>query len=390
MKSRVAIVACGEYREEQVDAALEKAVELLGGWEKFADKGERILLKPNLLAKCEPEKACTTHPQVFAAAGRSLKKAGFTNFSFGDSPGNHLIGTEQTARGCGILEQAEKLGIPAADFSQGQRVDFPEGHVADHFILCHGALEADAIINLCKMKTHQLERITGAMKNIFGCVYGFNKGASHAKFPNADVFGQMIGDLNSLVKPRLHIMDGIVAMEGNGPQSGDPAPMGVLLASADPVALDSVFCRLVHLDPALVPTNVYGQEYGIGTYEEEQIELITAGGVLSMEEAVSRWGSADFNVERAADFKGQIRAIRFLQPLLDRKPYVKKDKCVGCGICVQACPLEEKAIYLKKGKPAYHYRKCIKCYCCQEMCPKKAIDVKTTRLARLADRNWRL
>ncbi len=389
-KSKVAIIECRKYKQELVDQAVAGAVALLGGWEQFLAKEERIILKPNLLARCAPDKACTTHPQVFAAVGRSLRENGYENLLYGDSPGNHLIGVEQTAEGCGILQEAQQLGIEAADFSQGQQIDYPEGHAADHFVLCKGVLEADAIVNLCKMKTHQLERITGAMKNTFGCVYGFNKGASHARFPNADVFGKMIGDLNLLVRPRIHIMDGIMAMEGNGPQSGDPTPMYLLMASADPVALDSVFCRLVDLRPELVPTNVYGQEYGIGTYEAENIEILTPGGAISMEAAISQWGNADFNVERGEEFQGQLKAIGFLQPLLDRKPFVKKDKCVGCGICAQACPLEEKAIRMKKGKPVYRYRKCIKCYCCQEMCPQKAIDVKTTWLAKIADRNWKI
>ncbi|MCB6994423.1 DUF362 domain-containing protein [bacterium 210820-DFI.6.37] len=390
MKSKVAIIECRQYRSELTDRAVSAAVELLGGWQEFVSKEEHIILKPNLLARCAPEKACTTHPQVFAAVGKGLLEAGYKNLYYGDSPGNHLIGVEQTAEGCGIRQEAEALDIFPANFSEGQQVPFPQGYAADHFVLCKGVLEADAIINICKMKTHQLERITGAMKNTFGCVYGFNKGASHARFPNADSFGKMIGDLNRLVKPRLHIMDGIMAMEGNGPQSGDPVPMGVIAASADPVALDSLFCRLVHLDPALVATNVYGQKFGIGTYEEEQIQLVTEEGEISMEEAVSRWGNPDFKVEREAEFRGQLNSISFLQPLLDRKPYVKKEKCVGCGICVKACPVEPKAIYFRGGKPAYHYRRCIKCYCCQEMCPKKAIGVKTTRLAKLADRNWRI
>lgn len=390
MKSTVAIVGCRNYKEEAVDRAIAAAVKLLGGWEALLSKDERILLKPNLLSRTAPEKACTTHPAVFAAVGRALQEAGFNNLFYGDSPGNHLIGSEQTAQGCGILQEAEKLNILPADFLQGEEVPFPEGHAADHFVLCKGVLESDAIINLCKMKTHQLERITGAMKNTFGCVYGFNKGASHARFPNADAFGKMIGDLNRLVKPRLHIMDGILAMEGNGPQSGDPVPMYVILASRDPVALDSVFCRLVDLDPGLVPTNVYGQEYGIGTYRSEDIELVTEEGTVSMDEAADLWGNPDFQVERGTEFKGQLNAIRFLQPLLDRKPYIKKEKCVGCGICIQSCPLDEKAIFMKNGKPKYHYKKCIKCYCCQEMCPEKAIDVKSTWLGRIADRNWRI
>lgn len=390
MKTKVAIAECRSYRQAAVDHAVETVVGLLGGWEKFLSPEETILLKPNLLARCTPDKACTTHPEVFASVGRSLRKGGFQNLLYGDSPGNHLMGAEQTAEGCGIRQEAEELEIGLADFSQGERVSYPEGHETDHFILCKGVLEADAVVNLCKMKTHQLERVTGAVKNIFGCVYGFNKAASHARFPNAESFAKMIADLNQLIKPRLHIMDGVIAMEGNGPHSGDPMPMYVILASEDPVALDSVFCRLVDLDPALVPTNVWGRKYGVGTYEEEQIQLLTEEGPLSMEEVFSRWGNADFSVERGDDFRGQMNSIRFLQPLLDRRPYVKKDRCVGCGICVRSCPLEEKAIYLKNGKPAYRHRKCIKCYCCQEMCPEKAIDVKPGRLAKLADRNWRV
>ena len=390
MKSKVAIIECNTYDQEQVTAAISKAVELLGGWQEFVRPDEKIILKPNLLAKTGPERACTTHPTVFRATGKLLQEAGYNNLQYGDSPGNHLVGVAQTAEGCGIKKEADDLGIELADFEHGSKVEFPEGHAAKEFIICEGVQQADAIINLCKMKTHQLERVTGAVKNIFGCVYGFNKGASHAVYPNADSFGQMIGDLNCLIKPRLHIMDGVMAMEGNGPQSGDPTPMNVIMVSADPVALDSTFCRLVHLDPELVATNVHAQAYGVGTMKEDKIEIITEDGSLTTAQAVERWGNPDFNVQRDKDFKGKIIVLSFLQPLMDKKPFVLKDKCVSCGICIQACPLEPKAIYFHKGKPKYNHKKCIKCYCCQEMCPKQAIDVKTTFIAKLANRQWKI
>ena len=388
MKSKVAIVECREYNDAK--QAVAKAVELLGGWEQFVQPEESIILKPNLLAKSKPEQACTTHPAVFRAVGSLLKEAGYGSLFYGDSPGPGRGSAEFIAGECGIKTEADDLGIPMANFDYGSRVEFPEGRTAKEFIICDGIREKDAIINICKMKTHQLERVTGAVKNIFGAVYGFNKGAAHAIYPSADVFAKMLADLNRMIKPRLHIMDGVLAMEGNGPQSGDPIKMNVIIASSDPVAVDAVFCRLVHLNPELVFTNVHGQNYGVGTWQDENIEVHTADGVVTIENAVEKWGNPDFNVPRGSNFNGTLPFVGSLINLLDRKPVVKKDLCIGCGICIEACPLEEKAISFKNGKPAYNYRKCIKCYCCQEMCPKKAIDVKDTLISKIANRNWKI
>jgi NAD-dependent dihydropyrimidine dehydrogenase PreA subunit len=240
------------------------------------------------------------------------------------------------------------------------------------------------------MKTHQLERITGAVKNTFGCVFGLNKSASHAKFATAEVFAKMIADLNNLVVPKLHIMDGIMAMEGNGPQSGTPTPMNLILASTDPVALDAVFCHLVYLKPQLVPTNATGMEQGVGTYKD--IEVITPNGSITPEKAAEKYGNKNYNVQRSAEFRGALQPIKFLAPFLEKKPIVHEDQCIGCGICVKACPVDSKAIKVdEKDKVArYDYSKCIKCYCCQEMCPEEAIKVKKSLLARLVDRNWKV
>ena len=413
-RGRVAIVKCGTYDGQEVQIAVQRAVELLGGLELVLSAGEkplvhdsRIILKPNLLAKTEPEKACTTHPAVFKAVGALLQENGYKTLRYGDSPGNPMISVERVAQECGIKAAADSLGIPLGEFESGTQVAFPQGRAADSFVLCDEVIKADGIINICKMKTHQLERITGAVKNTFGCVYGINKGASHAKFATAEVFAKMLADLNALVRPKLHIMDGIMAMEGNGPQSGTPTPMGLILASTDPVALDAVFCHLVDLKPELVPTNVSGMEQGIGTWTD--LEIIDESGTLTVQEAFEKYGSSTFNVQRGAEYRGMLRPVRFLAPLLEKKPIVRKNICIGCGICVNACPVEGKAIHVepveqsgpdcgarsaagkqRRGVAVYDYSKCIKCYCCQEMCPEQAITVKKSLLARIADRNWRI
>ena len=392
-KSKVALVKCMSYDENEVNLAVKTAIELLGGLDKIMEtkaltKESHFVLKPNLLAKTSPEKACTTHPAVFKAAGKLMQDGGYSNLTYGDSPGNPVIKPEKIADECGLKEPADQLGIPFGQFEDGTEVEYPEGRTSKKFVICDEILASDAIINVCKMKTHQLERITGAMKNTFGCVYGVNKAASHAKYPTAESFAKMIADLNKFITPVLHIMDGITAMEGNGPQSGTPTQMNVILASQDPVALDTVFCHLVNLDWKLVPTNVFAMQHGVCTCEN--IEIITTEGTMTPKQAFQNYGNGTFNVQRAAEFRGALNQVKFLKPILEKKPIVKKERCIGCAICVEACPVEGKAIKIINKKATYEYNKCIKCYCCQEMCPKEAITVKKPLLARIADRNWRV
>lgn len=378
-KSIVSLVPCAVYNEESVYRAVAQGISLLGGIEKFVSKEDKILLKPNLLGKADPEKAITTHPAVFSAVGRLLKESGYSHIAFGDSPGPGSISVSKVAEGCGILQSAQALNIPLADFVHGIKTPAPDGLICKNFVIAGGVLEADAIINVCKMKTHALERVTGAVKNLYGCVQGFNKGAGHAKYPDAIRFARMVADLNVLLEPRLHIMDGIVAMEGNGPSSGTPVEMKVLLFSADPVALDSVFCRLVNILPALVPTNVAGEQAGIGVWREEDIEILTPEGKITFQQAAELYGKADFQVFRGSSAKGYAQRLSSLIPALRERPVADPKLCIRCGECVKSCPVEGKAIFLNKKldkAPRYDYKKCIRCYCCQEMCPAKAISVK--------------
>ena len=384
MRSTVVLIPIDSYDQARVDAAVREGIEKLGGLSGLIDPEERVLLKPNLLGRAIPEKAVTTHPAVFSAVCRLLREEGYAHLSYGDSPGNPTTTPARAAEASGIEEAARRYNVPLADFVSGSVVPFPEGHVSRSFYLCHGVQEADALINLCKMKTHALERITGAVKNLYGCVTGVNKAAGHAAHPNSEAFADMLADLHRCVKPRLHIMDGIVAMEGNGPTSGTPVAMNMLLFSTDPVALDALFAALVHLDPAEVPTCVSGAREGLGTMTLGDISVVIPDGVLTVPQAVERYGKADFHVFRGRMKKSLVLKLVPLMPFMQHRPRVDRRKCVACGICEEACPVPGKAVHSGHGQKAkYDYHKCIRCYCCQEMCPAKAIEVYRSPIARL-------
>lgn len=383
-KHLVVLIPLDTYEQSAVDAAVAQGISLLGGWEQFLHPEEKILLKPNLLSRSLPQKAITTHPAVFSAVCRSLRESGFDHLSYGDSPGNPTTTPDKAAHTSGIAEAAERYQVAMADFSSGSVVSFPEGKRAKSFYLCHGVQDCDALINVCKMKTHALERITGAVKNLYGCITGVNKAAGHASYPDSEVFADMLTDLHRCVRPRLHIMDGITAMEGNGPTSGTPINMNVLLFSADPVALDSVFAHLVHLNPETVPTCVSGVQGGIGVMAADQIDVVTPSGHLTVAQAQAKYGNANFDVFRGQMKKGLLPKLMPLLPCLQTRPKVDTGKCVACGICQEACPVPEKAVHSGNGhKAKYDYSKCIRCYCCQEMCPAKAITVYRSPLHKL-------
>ena len=377
MKSKVVLLPCEEYDEDKIYTLMKQGLELLGGLESLIPDNAKILLKPNLLKKAEVEKAVITHPVVVGAFARILRECGYENIVLADSCGHGT--TQAVIRGTGMDTYLDKYQIPAIDYSEGVKTAYPQGVQAKEFVLPRELLEQDCVISLSKMKTHALERITGAVKNSYGFVYGFHKAKGHTQYPSADSFARMLIDLNKCVAPKLYVMDGIMAMEGNGPGSGDPIPMNVILMSTDPVALDSVFSRLIYLKPEMVPTNYHGEKMGLGTWKEENITLLTPEREVSMQEAVDRYGNPDFNVDRTEVRKNIWTRMAGALNIFQKKPYIEADKCIRCGICVQSCPVPGKAVEFRKGKnkpPVYDYKKCIRCFCCQEMCPKKAIKVK--------------
>jgi len=378
--AKVAIVQCGSYQPDEVKAAVEKGLDLLGGIDKFAKKNEQILLKPNILSGESPDKCIGPHPIVFQAIAERFQKTG-AKLSFGDSPG--FGNPKGNARKAGFLDIADSLDIPFADFETAVTLPNPDGKLVNKFEIAKGVAESDGLISISKFKTHALTRITGAIKNQFGCVPGPRKAEYHSVLTNAMQFSKMLVDLNILLKPRLYIMDGVMAMEGNGPRNGNPTPMNVLLFSTDPVALDSVVCRLIDLDINLVEPLVAGEEFGLGTMSNLEV----------VGEQIDKFINRDFNVNRstAPTTEGtSFLSSDFMRKYSAPRPTINPDMCTRCGTCVSVCPVEPKALDWKDGNrkdpPVYDYSKCIRCYCCQELCPENAIFVKIPLLGKLIHR----
>jgi len=378
MKSVVALVRCDNYNQESVDQAVQRGIDLLGGIEKFAKPSENILLKPNLLAADPPEQATCTHPAVLQAAAKAFGVV-TQNLTFGDSAGYGKPLPQ--ARKAGYMDVAEKTGMTLAEFSKGTDVEFSNSPYTKKFKFADGVLAADGIVSLSKFKSHGMQKFTGAVKNQLGCVPGLLKAEWHVKLPGAHEFGKMLTCINLYLKPRLYIMDGILAMEGNGPRGGTPTSMNVLLFSSDPIALDATACRMIDVQPNLLPTNLYGQEYGLGFFDEDKIELIG--------DSLQGFLNPNFDIVRKPLPKTRFEnGASFLKNMISHRPEIDADKCITCGICVQACPVKPvKALDWKDGDktvpPVYDYKKCIRCFCCQEMCPEHAIHVATPWFAKV-------
>ena len=379
-RSEVALVRCQDYDESRVFDAVGRGLSLLGGPERFVKRAEQILLKVNLLVGSAPAKAVTTHPSVFEAVARHFQGAG-ADITYGDSPGFGSPGG--AARRAGLSKVAQELGMPLADFNTGETVSFPEGHLVKQFTIAKGVLDADGLISLPKLKTHALTRMTGAVKNQFGCIPGLYKGEFHARLRELDRFAQMLVDLDRFIRPRLYIMDAVVAMEGNGPRSGAPRPMSALLLSNDPVALDATACRMMNLDPVSVPTIKWGEETGHGTYTRVDV----------LGDPLEAFVASDYKADRKkASPTGSMNGVLagFLRQLIVPRPVIDASLCTKCGTCVEVCPAKPEALGFRQGDesvpPSYDYSACIRCFCCQELCPEKAITVDTPLLGRLLHR----
>ncbi len=373
MKLPVSLQALPDYNPERVREALHLLLEPLGGIGHYIKPGQRVLIKPNLLSGKSPEKAVTTHPEIVQQVILLAQGAGGI-VSVGDSPG---IGkAESVARKCGILAVVEATGARFAPFEESVPISLDAG-TFHHLEVAKEALEADIIINLPKLKTHQMMGYTGAVKNLFGLVVGMRKARLHLQAgTDKAFFALMLLELAERFKPALSIMDAVVGMEGDGPGSGDPVQLGALLASPHPVALDTVATTMVNLPEQRVWIQLIARQTGRQGVSLDELELL---GVPIETLQTTRFRpakNADVNFGLPTPVKNLLKNAITAQPEIDQA-------CQRCGDCVKHCP--PQAMTLDVNGVKIDYGRCIRCFCCQELCPHNAITTQQGLLLRLAD-----
>ncbi len=358
--AKVSVTTCPTYSKGEVRKALEEILAPLGGIDAFVKKGERVLLKPNLLSASPPSKGVTTHPSVVEAVGEMVREAGGDPF-IGDSP---AIGPfRRVISKTGMEEVARRLSIPLVELKEEREVVSPEGFLFRRITLSREALEADKVINLPKLKTHSMMALTLGVKNLFGCVPGLKKASWHLKAQQREAFATLLLEIYLRIRPALTIVDGIVAMEGNGPQSGDLRPLGLLAASEDAILLDAFLSRFVGLPPQRLPTLQAARRKGIRHWEEE---FPVVGDPPP---------PVIFRIPPSADIGWGLPSLlkKPLRRLFLPRPRVLQDLCKRCGLCAEVCP--PKAIRVE-DKVKVNEGLCIRCYCCQEVCPEGAIQLR--------------
>ena len=377
---KVVIKKCAAYELAAVKDAVRSGFDLLGGIDRFVKKGEKVLIKVNCLFPAEPEKAVTTHP-VFLKAVVQLVKEQTGGIIIGDSPGfGNFSGSNKT----GYKQVALEEGVKLVDFRDDGEVKNPGALIYKSFKATDHVNRVDKIINLPKLKTHGLMYMTLAVKNMFGIIAGTGKPAFHLKAGRDKLlFAQMLVDLYGSKPPAINIMDGITAMEGNGPGGGDPVNTGVIIMGQNGFAVDNIAPQVVGLNPDRVYTNAVYRKNNLGG---RAIEVEVLGDAL---ESVRYKGV--FKPSPDADEAGEKmnRGLmfgflkRYLKDEITPKQIYLKEKCTGCLSCVKACPVDALVYDNKKKRIICDYEKCIRCFICQEICPEKAIVIREPWLAKL-------
>ena len=362
-QATVAIVRAPGYETAASTAAVAESLRLIGGIDDLVKPGRKILLKINHLPPASaPEKGIVTHPIFTEAVIRHLQGMG-AEITVGDD-----IESAQGFAISGYDEMCRRNGVRLINLREQGFTEAPgDGRILQSIHLANFIREVDLIINLPKLKTHSLTVFTGGIKNNYGLIPSGRRVRLHGEYARPDDFNGVLVDIFAAARPQLTIMDGIVAMEGEGPALGSLRQLGIILASRDTVAMDTVAAAVIGLDPGAVGAIRQAAARGLGIGDLDRIEIVG--------EKLDAVHCPDFKLPLSATSRltGQTPRplIRHLMGQYTIQPYMVIENCVRCGECQHICPVG--AIKETDGRFEIDYRKCIRCLCCNEVCRYDAI-----------------
>ncbi len=330
-KTKVAIVKGTKSPDEkEIDAQVKKAIELAGGLADIVKRGDTVLINPNIVLDRPVESAVNTDPRVCKTIANMVRELGAEPV-IGESSG---VGydTEVSIQAAGYGKLREE-GYQVIDLkkkgTEMVQVPIPKGKSMKEVVLPKIVVDADVLIAVPKMKTHDQTLVTLSLKGLKGLMPDTFKRKFH------HVFGVFQGcaDLATVARPALSVVDGIVAMEGLGPGMGDPLEMALIIAGKDLVAVDTVTAAVMGFEPMEDGCIRAAAESGIGTADLDKIEVVG--------EPIAK---VQCRFKSAEEAMGSLPFPEDFQLLMDEKA------CTGCKLTIIEVMMDvEKANQLDRA-----------------------------------------
>lgn len=359
------------YDEGKVSRCVRNALDLLGGIGKFVKSGDKVLLKPNFVAPRPQQAGATTDLRVLEEVVNEVMDSAATPII---AEGSGLeFNTDLTFKTLGVKNWTESKGIKLVNIDREElmKVKIDDGFVLREILIPRIIKEADVLINVPKMKTHVLASVSFGLKNIMGLLPYSEKRKMHTRG-----LGNALIDLSKVIIPNLTIVDGIIAMEGEGGVYGDPVDLGVIVSGKNVSAVDYVCCNIVCVEPREV------------AYLKRALDSPTFRKIRVVGEDIDSVKRPFKLPKKGVTYQFTYQSLFYLDAVLSKiirkktilptifrhfgtRPKIESKKCPeGCRQCLDVCPT--KAIN-EKGNIRTDL--CVRCLFCYDVCRHNAVKI---------------